>query len=197
MCAWRACLHSSAAACLILQIFADHAGGAARCHAVRVVRASPPLRPCWPSGHSREQEVAGEYPYVLARKVWLYPFWAGRWPPNRSNLLPPWLEGDRLDRTAGAYPLGAITGSHAPPVWLLPPALTRHIVSRFAEHLSMAVPVFGRDLGHPTDQTLVTILLGFPPGHPSRAPPLGVCNIRGRRRVSSFQRHPGTRGEPD
>ena len=46
--------------------------------------------------------MAGEYPYVLARKVWLYPFWAGRWPPNRSNLLPPWLEGDRLDRTTGA-----------------------------------------------------------------------------------------------
>ena len=64
ICAWRACLHSSAAACLLLPIFADHAGGAARCHAVRVgvrvVRAGLPLRPCRPSGHSREQEVAGE-----------------------------------------------------------------------------------------------------------------------------------------
>ena len=95
-------LRRSADACLIVPILADHPGGAARCHAVRVVRAGLPLRPCWPSGHSREQEVAGEYPYVLARKVWLYPFWAGRWPPNRSNLLPPWLEGDRLDRTTGA-----------------------------------------------------------------------------------------------
>ena len=70
-------------------------------------------------------------------------------------------------------PLGAIPGSHIPPVWLLPTALTRHIVPRCAEHLSMAVPVFGRDLGHLTNQTLVTILLGFPPpgtlsGHPLR-----------------------------
>ena len=53
-------LRRSADACLIVPILADHPGGAARCHAVRVVRAGLPLRPCRPSGHSREQEVAGE-----------------------------------------------------------------------------------------------------------------------------------------
>ena len=61
MCAWRACMHTvlrcSADACLLVPIFADHVGGAARCHAVRVVRAGLPLRSRRPSGHSREQEV--------------------------------------------------------------------------------------------------------------------------------------------
>ena len=62
MCAWRAhvVLRRSADACLIVPILADHPGGAARCHAVRVVRAGLPLLPCRPSGHSLEQEVAGE-----------------------------------------------------------------------------------------------------------------------------------------
>ena len=45
----RACMHlvlrRSADACLIVPISADHPGGAARCHAVRVVRAGPPLLP--------------------------------------------------------------------------------------------------------------------------------------------------------
>jgi hypothetical protein len=58
MCAWRACMHTvlhrSAYACLLVPIFADHAGGAERCHAVRVVRAGLPIRPRRPSGHSRE-----------------------------------------------------------------------------------------------------------------------------------------------
>ena len=40
------------AACLLLSIFADHPGGAARRHAVRVVRADLSLRPRRPSGHS-------------------------------------------------------------------------------------------------------------------------------------------------
>ena len=48
------------AACLLLSIFADHPGGAARCHAVRVVRAGLALRPRRPSGHSREQEEGRE-----------------------------------------------------------------------------------------------------------------------------------------
>ena len=64
VCMARACMQTvsrrSADAWLLLPILTDHPGGAARCHAVRVVRADPPLRPCWPSGHSREQEVAGE-----------------------------------------------------------------------------------------------------------------------------------------
>ena len=61
MCAWRTCSHTvlrcSADTCLLVPIFADHVGGAARCHAVRVVRAGLPLRPRRPSGHSREQEL--------------------------------------------------------------------------------------------------------------------------------------------
>ena len=64
VCMARACMHivlrRSADACLIVPILADHPGGAARCHAVRVVRAGLPLRPCRPSSHSREQEVTGE-----------------------------------------------------------------------------------------------------------------------------------------
>jgi hypothetical protein len=43
------CMHTvlrcSADACLLVPIFANHDGGAARCHAVRVVRAGLPLRP--------------------------------------------------------------------------------------------------------------------------------------------------------
>ena len=50
----RACMHTvlrrSADACLIVPIFADHPGGAARCHAVRVVRAGLPL---WPRRAAR------------------------------------------------------------------------------------------------------------------------------------------------
>ena len=60
----RACMHivlrRSADACLIVPILADHPGGAARCHAVRVVRAGLPLRPRRPSGHSREKEEVRE-----------------------------------------------------------------------------------------------------------------------------------------
>ena len=60
----RTCMHivlrSSADACLIVPILADHPGGAARCHAVRVVRAGLPLRPRRPSGHSREKEEVRE-----------------------------------------------------------------------------------------------------------------------------------------
>ena len=60
VCMARACMHTVlrrlADACLLLPILADRPGGAARCHAVRVVRAGLALRPCWPSGHSREQE---------------------------------------------------------------------------------------------------------------------------------------------
>ena len=53
-------LRRSAAACLIVPILADHTGGAARCHAVRVVRAGLALRPRRPSGHSREKEEVRE-----------------------------------------------------------------------------------------------------------------------------------------
>ena len=64
VCLTRACMHivlrRSADACLIVPILADHPGGAARCHAVRVVRAGLPLRPCRPSGHSREEEEGGK-----------------------------------------------------------------------------------------------------------------------------------------
>ena len=60
----RACMHivlrRSADACLIVPILADHPGGAARCHAVRVVRAGLALRPRRPSGHSREKEEVRE-----------------------------------------------------------------------------------------------------------------------------------------
>ena len=63
-CMARACMHivlrRSADACSIVPILADHRGGAARCHAVRVVRAGLPLRPRRPSGHSREHEEARE-----------------------------------------------------------------------------------------------------------------------------------------
>ena len=53
-------LRRSADACLIVPILADHPGGAARCHAVRVVRAGLALRPRQPSGHSREKEEVRE-----------------------------------------------------------------------------------------------------------------------------------------
>jgi hypothetical protein len=53
-------LRRSADACLLVPIFADHAGWEARCHAVRVVRAGIPLWPRRPSGHSREYESARE-----------------------------------------------------------------------------------------------------------------------------------------
>ena len=49
-------LRRSADACLLVPILADHPGGAARCHAVRVVRADLSLRPRRPSGHSWEKE---------------------------------------------------------------------------------------------------------------------------------------------
>ena len=53
-------LRGSADACLLVPIFADQPGGAARSHAVRVVRAGLPLRPRRPSGHSRELEAVRE-----------------------------------------------------------------------------------------------------------------------------------------
>jgi hypothetical protein len=60
--AWRACMHTVvrwfADACFLMPILADHAGGAARWHAVRVVRAGACLRPRRPSGHSRKEESA-------------------------------------------------------------------------------------------------------------------------------------------
>ena len=67
-------LRRSADACLIVPILADHPGGAARCHAVRVVRAGLPLRPCRPSGHSREQEVAGEGTVQEEAVAWVEQF---------------------------------------------------------------------------------------------------------------------------
>ena len=64
VCMARACmltvLRRSVDACLIVPILADHPGGAARCHAVRVVRAGLALRPRRPSGHSREKEEVRE-----------------------------------------------------------------------------------------------------------------------------------------
>ena len=195
----RACMHivlrRSADACLIVPILADHPGGAARCHAVRVVRAGLPLRPCRPSGHSREQEVAGEYPYVLARKVWLYPFWAGCWPPNRSNLLPPWLEGDRLDRTTGATHIGCDNREPYTPSLA---AATRLVLSFSVSHLpSWLYPSHGRDW--PPNPSDLGDCLGLPPRAPFPGPPLwgdvasggsrrsrsphGVCRIGSRGRV--------------
>ena len=53
-------LRRSADACLLVPILADHYGGAARCHAVRVVRADLSLRPRRPSGHSRVKEEVRE-----------------------------------------------------------------------------------------------------------------------------------------
>ena len=75
-------------------------------------------------------------------------------------------------------PLGAIPGSHIPPVWLLPPALSCHSVSRICR--AGCTRLTG-GIGHPT-HPILAIALVFPPGHPSRAPPLGGCSIR---RVSS------------
>ena len=83
---------------------------------------------------------------------------------------------------------GAIPGSHIPPVWLLPPALSCHSVSRICRAPCPDYTRLTGGFGHPTHQILA-IALVFPPGHPSRAPPLGGCSIR---RVSSGKT--GSRG---
>ena len=99
------------AACLLLSIFADHPGGAARRHAVRVVRADLSLRPRRPSGHSREQEEAREGTAQEEAVAWAEQFPRGgglsgacyvlymchpAMPPGRvsmlhSSLAPAWL----------------------------------------------------------------------------------------------------------
>ena len=63
-------LRRSADACLFVLILADHRGGAARRHAVRVVRAGLPLRPRRPSGHSREHEEAREGTAKEGKVAW-------------------------------------------------------------------------------------------------------------------------------
>ena len=98
-------------------------------------------------------------------------------PTDQTYFLRGWRETDWTGRPARPT-LGAITGSHIPPVWLLPPALSCHSVSRICR--AGCTRLTG-GIGHPTHQILA-IALVFPPGHPSRAPPLGGCSIR---RVSS------------
>ena len=112
-----------------------------------------------------------QYPSVLARKVWLYPF--GRdvgHPTDQTSFLRGWRETDWTGRPARPT-LGAITGSHIPPVWLLPPASSCHSVPRICR--AGCTRLTG-GIGHPTHS-----LISPPPGHPSRGPPLGgVASVR-------------------
>ena len=106
VCMARACMHielrRSADACLIVPILADHPGGAARCHAVRVARAGLALRPRRPSGHSREKEEVREGTAQEEVVAWAEQFprggglsgacmHQGRVHMLHSSLAPAWL----------------------------------------------------------------------------------------------------------
>ena len=115
-----------------------------------------------------------QYPYVLARKDWLYPFWEGHWPPNRSNLLPPWLEGDRLDRTTGATHWVRSPGAIYPQSGCCHPPCP---VIQCLASAELAVPVSREGLA---TQPIRSWRLPWssPPGTLPGPPLLGGCSIR-------------------